>query len=92
LVLDVVAPDPQGGPDKHGKLYVWHQSCHEYLKAGKGKTLLCEVAVKKEGDKEFITLEHILEIGGIPFVNNLPAQQGELIPPQEQHKDEPDDF
>lgn len=78
LLLSVVAPDPNGGADKHGKLYVWHQSCHEYLKAGKGKTLLCEVSTKKEGDKDFVSLEHILEIGGVPFVNNAPAQQGEL--------------
>jgi hypothetical protein len=64
--------------------YVWHKTPQEYLTdAAIDKPILCEVSgPKKRGDgSTYLSLENILELAGVPFVNNMPAKQGELIPP-----------
>jgi phage recombination protein Bet len=71
LVLDVVLNGEQG--DQEGKLYCWHQSFFEYLEAVKGENLLAEVTEQKTGDQVYFQIEHILELGGQPFVNDKPA-------------------
>jgi len=73
LVLEVV--DPQ---NSQGKLYVWHKSLHEYLIGATDKPLMCEISKGKKGNSDYYSLEHILELGGVPFVNDKPAQQGEM--------------
>jgi hypothetical protein len=77
LVLDVVIATPAG--DKEGKLYVWHKSFSEFFPVGKcDQRLVAEVSEQEKDGKKFFQLEHILELGGIPFVNDKPAQQGNL--------------
>lgn len=80
-VIDVVASTPEG--DKEGKLYVWHKSMYEYLDGKSDKKLACEVSVQEKDGKLYTQLEHILELDGVPFVNDKPAQQGELLTPEE---------
>jgi hypothetical protein len=82
LLLDVVATTPEG--DKQGKLYVWHESMYEYLEGKSDKKLVCEVSEQEKDGKMFVQLEHILALDGVPFVNDKPSAQGELIPQAEE--------
>jgi hypothetical protein len=66
-----------------GKMYVWHRSWDEQLIAAKGQGLLCEYSVDMQGDKKFVVLEHILELAGVPYVNDAPAISAEM-PVQEE--------
>lgn len=75
LVLDVVDPS-----NHNGKLYVWHQSLHQYLKGQVDKPILCEISEQKKGNSTYFQMEHLLEINGQQFVDNKPAVQGELLP------------
>lgn len=76
LVLEVVQSTESG--DQQGKLYVWHKTPQEYLKSSKDKRLICEISEQKKDDKSFHQLEHIIELGGVPFVDGKPAQQGDM--------------
>jgi hypothetical protein len=71
IILEVVAPD-----NTQGKLYVWHRSLYDYLTSAKGQGLECEVSQETKDGKTFYQLEHITNLGGQPFVDNKPAQQG----------------
>lgn len=62
--------------NRQGKIYVWHQSIHEYLVGLKDVNMLCEISEQKKGATIYHQLEHILELGGAPFVDNKPATQG----------------
>jgi hypothetical protein len=78
LVMDVVDP-----ANHQGKLYVWHQSLHEYLMKAVDKPILCEISEQKKGESTYYQLEHLLEISGQTFVDNKPAQQA-TMPAQEE--------
>lgn len=71
--------------DKSGKLHVWHRGWDEQLKAAKGQSLLAEVSESKQGNQMYHSLDHILELAGVPYVNDKPAQQAEM--PQEEAAD-----
>ena len=77
LVLEVVLTTDKG--DKPGKLYVWHKSLHDYFPVGViDKKLVAEVSEQEKDGKKFYQLDHIIELGGQAFVNDLPAKQGSL--------------
>lgn len=86
LVLNVVTSTPEG--DKEGKLYVWNKALHGYLVQLSDKKLVGEVSESEKDGKPFVQLEHILELNGVAFVNDLPAQQGTLEIPAEQSPEE----
>jgi len=73
LVLEV--QDPEG---HNGKLFVWHKSFFEYLALAKDKAMLCEISEQDKDGKVYHQLEHILELGGVPFVSDKPAEQGQM--------------
>jgi len=73
LVLEVVAPD-----NSQGKLFVWHQSMFEHFEKAKGESCLLEIATNEQQGKTYYSVEHIVELGGIKFVNDVPAQEGEM--------------
>ena len=52
------------------KMYVWHQSLFQYLKPK--QTLFCQFSTRKDKDKTFCSLEKVLELAGIGFVDNKP--------------------
>jgi hypothetical protein len=85
LVLNVAIGTPEG--DKEGKLYVWNKALHGYLVQLSDKKLVAEVSEQPQGDKTFFQVEHILELDGVAFVNDMPAQQGSLAMPAEQEED-----
>lgn len=85
LILDVV--DPQ---DKQDSLFVWHKSLHEYLLPAKDKPIMCEISQETRDDKTFLTLEHLLQVGSILFVNNKPAEQGTMSAEREPGEDDGD--
>jgi hypothetical protein len=72
LVLSVVNQQNQDG-----KLYVWHKSMHDYFIAGAyPKTMLAEVSRQETKDgKEFFQVEHLLELAGVKFVDDKPAEE-----------------
>ena len=78
-------------PSNHEELlYLWHKTPQEHLTdAFVDKPMLCEVSgPKKRADgSQYYSIENILEVAGSPWSNNMPAQQGTLIPP-----DKDDDF
>jgi hypothetical protein len=78
LILEVTDPS-----NHNGKLYVWHQSLHEYLLGAVDKPIMCEISEQDKDGKKYYQLEHLLEIAGVPFVDNKPAQQG-AMPAQEE--------
>lgn len=86
LVLNVVTTTTEG--DKEGKLYVWNKALHGYLVQLSDKKLVGEVSESEKDGKPFVQLEHILELNGVAFVNDLPAQQGTLEIPAEQSPEE----
>jgi hypothetical protein len=86
LVLNVVVTTPEG--DQNGKLYVWNKALHGYLVQLSDKKLVGEVSESEKDGKPFVQLEHILELNGVAFVNDLPAQQGTLEIPAEQSPEE----
>jgi recombination protein RecT len=63
----------QAGQD--GKLYVWHKSLFDYFAVGSyPKTMLAEISEQKtKDDRVFYNVEHLLELGGVKFVNDKPA-------------------
>jgi hypothetical protein len=73
LVLHVVNPN-----NESGKLYVWHRSFHEYFIGRQDIALLCEISQQDTDGKVYFQLEHILEVAGVPFVNDKPAEQGKM--------------
>jgi hypothetical protein len=77
LVLDVITPSDKG--DIQGKLYVWNKAFFGYLPVGEfDKPLVGEVSQQEKDGKKFAQLEHIQELAGVAFVNDMPAKQGEL--------------
>lgn len=76
LVLDVVSQTAEG--DKNGKLYVWHQSLFEFFAGKSDVKLVCEVSEQPRGATTYYQVEHILELGGVSFVGDNPAQQGTM--------------
>lgn len=86
LVLNVVTTTTEG--DKEGKLYVWNKALHGYLVQLSDKKLVGEVSESEKDGKPFVQLEHILELNGVAFVNDLPAQQGTLEIPAAQSPEE----
>jgi hypothetical protein len=88
LTLEVVTAE-----NVKGKLYVWHGSLHEFLiNAPTDAMLLAEVSQNDEDGKKFINVEHILELGGVQFVNDKPAEQAtmpeEVVADEEEEDDE----
>jgi hypothetical protein len=75
-ILEVVATTEQG--DQQGKLYVWHKSMHEHFAGKSDVKLVAEVSEQTKDGKTFFQVEHIIELGGVPFVDDVPAQQGEM--------------
>jgi hypothetical protein len=65
----------QAGQD--GKLYVWHKSLFDYFSAGPyPKTMLAEISEQKtKDDRVFYNVEHLLELGGVKFVNDKPVDE-----------------
>lgn len=51
------------------KMYVWHETPQPYLRGVSDKNILCEY---KSG-KDYASLENILELNGVKFVDNKPA-------------------
>lgn len=78
LVLEVLDTE-----NRQGKLYCWHKSLHEHLNGAKDKMAILEVSEQKKGNSTYHQVEHILEIAGVSFVSDKPAEQGTL-PSQEQ--------
>lgn len=70
-------------------LYVWDTKFHKYLEPALGKMLICEFAQNQKGEKTYCSLEHILNLSGVQFVNDAPAVSGEM--PSEAHKPGADD-
>lgn len=83
LVLDVVYPD-----NKQDSYFVWHQSFHQYLKGLSDKACMLEIST--EG--KYLVVQHILEIAGVSFVNDVPASQGTLEMPADKKADEAEDW
>lgn len=81
LVLEVTDPS-----NKQGKLYVWHKSLFDYLRPNVDKNLVCEVSTETKGKSTYASLEHIIELDGVPYVDNKPAEQGEM--PAESEEEE----
>jgi hypothetical protein len=76
LVMNVLTLD-----DKQGKVYVWRKSFFEYFPLGDlDKKIVAEVSEQEKDGKKFAQLEHIIELGGVPFVDDKPAEQGSLLP------------
>lgn len=73
LIMEVV--DQQ---NNNGKLYVWHQSIHQFLIGLKDKNIVCEISEQKKGNSTYHQLEHIIELDGVAFVDGKPAVQGEM--------------
>jgi len=63
-----------------GKLYCWKTDLHDYLIGKKNVSLLCEVSQQKAGDKTFLQLDVIHELGGVRFEGNKPVS---ATPPDE---------
>jgi hypothetical protein len=77
LVLKVVASTDKG--DVEGLLYCWRTPLFEHFPVGKiDKRLVAEVSTQQKDDKTYIQLEHVLELGGVPFVNDAPAAQAQM--------------
>jgi len=85
LILECV-----DGENHQGKLYCWHKSFFEYLQPLSDKTCMFEVSKQDKQGKAYFQIEHILEIAGQPFVNDKPAEQGEM--PAQEKSDADEDF
>lgn len=73
LVVSVLTVDNQ-----KGVLYVWHHGLHEhFLRRNYSKPLpmMAEVTQNELSGKMFYQIEHLLELGGVIFVNDEPAEQ-----------------
>jgi hypothetical protein len=58
--------------NKKGLLYSWHKTANERLLAvtyEKPLMMLAEVSEQKEGDKTFVQIEKLLELGGTVFAD-----------------------
>lgn len=85
LLLKVLTLD-----NKEGLLYVWRKSFFEYLPLGQfDKKIVAEVSEQEKDGRKFAQLEHIIELAGVPYVDDKPAEQGSLLPPADQPS-EPD--
>lgn len=88
LILTVTDAD-----DLTWALYVWDTKFHEVLDKALGKVLICEFAENKQGEKTFCSLEHILYLGGVQFVNDAPAQSAEMpVEEREPGQDDPENW
>lgn len=61
-------------------LFVWHKTPQEFFtEKAIDKNMLCEYsAAKRKDGSPYFSLEHVLELAGVPFVDNKPAQQGNM--------------
>ena len=57
------------------RMYVWHQSLFQYLKPK--QMMICQFSQRTQGDKTFCSLEKVLELAGVQFVDNKPATASE---------------
>jgi hypothetical protein len=66
-------------------LFVWHKTPQEsFVPTVIDKHMLCEFSTGKRKDgTPYYSLEHILELAGVPYVDNKPAQQGEMSAEEE---------
>lgn len=79
----VTRPDKSGGTKPYlilgvtdrenldWKMYVWHQSLHQYLKPK--QMMVCKFSTRKDGGKTFCSLEKVSELAGVVFVDNKPS-------------------
>jgi len=85
LVLKVVTTTDKG--DVEGLLYCWRTPLFEHLPVGQiDKKLVAEVSQQEKDGKKYVNLEHVLELAGVPFVNDAPAAQAQM-PTQEEAED-----
>lgn len=78
LFVSVTAPD-----NKQGALYVWHKGLHEHFLAhdySKPVPMMCEVSEQTKDGKVFYQIEHLLELGGVQYVNDQPAEMAVADP------------
>ena len=71
-----------GLADKNAPIvvYVWDKKFHPALIQSTEKICIGELSAGKTGDKPFLSLDHIVEIAGKPFVSDTPADAtGELF-------------
>lgn len=62
-------------------LYSWDTKHHQYLDSIPAETnCVFEVKKSKTGDREFYSLEHIMEISGTRFVDDKVVVEGEVLP------------
>lgn len=73
------------GANKEHEVFVWHKTPQEFLtESALDKTIMVEVSTGKRTDgSPYSSLEKILELSGVPFVDNKPAQQGEMSSQEE---------
>ena len=56
----------------------WHESFYEYIDGAKDSLAIFDISVKTKDGRDYTNLEHIVELGGIPFVNDKPAEQSDF--------------
>lgn len=78
--------------NNQGKLYVWHESFFEYLEGAIDKNCMFEYSAQLKDGKTFHQIEHLLEVGGVKFVNDKPAVEGEMPATAEREPGEDEDF
>jgi hypothetical protein len=63
------------------ELYLWHQTLFDTfreLRFADSPKLVCEVSQKKQGERVFPTIENVIELAGVPYVDNKPAEEGQM--------------
>jgi hypothetical protein len=61
-------------------LFAWDKKHYEFLDPIPAKTnCIFDVKRSKSGDQEHISIEHIVETGGLRFANDLPVVAGEVV-------------
>lgn len=73
LIVEVVAPD-----NTQGKLYCWHRSLYDHLAKVKGMSINVEISEQKKDGKTFHQIEHLIDIAGVSFVADQPAEKSEM--------------
>ena len=61
----------------------WHESFYEFIDGAKDKLAIFEISVKQKNGRDYTNLEHLVEIDGVPFVDDKPADQGDFDPEKE---------
>jgi hypothetical protein len=82
--------EPKKGPnrilsvlqDKVGEyeMSCWHKSFADHLDFAEGQFGVFEISVKKsaKNSRDYTNLEHIIELDGVPFVDDKPADSGQI--------------